>query len=115
MQKLIKKYWPVLLLLLAVGYVIYIRRKTDKTVPAATGNTEPVSWGADPTPANGITVGEVVGTTPGNTGNPNTGGMYLPDYIPPATGPAVISDPLPWMTNQDTIQATGNAATINFV
>ena len=76
MQKWIKKYWPVLLLLLAVGYVIYLRRKANNTI-GTPANTEPVNWGANPDqPVNGIAPGEPVGTVPGN---PNTGGSYLPD------------------------------------
>ncbi len=121
MQKWIKKYWPVLLLLLAVGYIIYIRRRANNTI-GTPANTEPVNWGANPEqPTNGIAPGEPVGTTPGNstgtaTGSTgNTGGAFLPVYDPNAGNTGVISDPLPWMqNNQDTIKGTGNAATINF-
>lgn len=119
MQKWIKKYWPVLLALLAIGYIIYTRRKNNKAA-AATGtnepaNTTPVEWGANPAPENntpGIAVGEPVPGTGGTM--PQGGGSYLPVYDPNAGNVAIISDPEPWKQQNDAPAGNVNYSTINF-
>lgn len=114
MQKWIKKYWPVLLALLAIGYIIYTRRKNNKAAAGtdtttASGTTEPTSWGADPTP--GIAVGEPV---PGTAGTMPQGGAYLPVNDPYANATPVVSDPTPWMQSDDAPAGNVNYSTINF-